>query len=300
MCRWQHKVQHNFRLLLLSLLFSAICLCSCKISKDDIPVKKSISKSSTFSIQFIDVGQGDSALVECDGRYMLIDGGDKLHGDKVYSVLEEKKIQHLDILVMSHLHEDHIGGLIKALTYASKIDLTISNSDHRENSVFKAVENELSINGAKITVSHIGEKYKLGSSEIEVIDTASQSENDSLVLLITYGKTRFLFTGDIEENAQERITKKYINSKDEPFKIDLLKMPHHGSYENTLYTFLRTFMADYIIISSGNQYGHPSEKTLDLLNNPKSDYKPKVYRTDKNGDIIVKSNGKSLHIETTK
>ena len=206
----------------------------------------------------------------------------------------------MNILVMSHLHEDHIGGLIKALTYASKIDLTISNSDHRENSVFKAVENELSINGAKITVPHIGEKYKLGSSEIEVIDTASQSENDSLVLLITYGKTRFLFTGDIEENAQERITKKYINSKDEPFKIDLLKMPHHGSYENTLYTFLRTFMADYIIISSGNQYGHPSEKTLDLLNNPKSDYKPKVYRTDKNGDIIVKSNGKSLHIETTK
>lgn len=283
----------------LSLLISVLFLCSCKISKDDIPFKKPVSKSSTFSIQFIDVGQGDSALVECDGRYMLIDGGDKLHGDKIYSVLEENEIQHLDILVMSHLHEDHIGGLIKALTYASNIDLTLSNSDYRENNIFKAVENQLSINGTKITVPHIGEKYKLGSASIEVIDVSSQNENDSLVILITYGKTRFLFTGDIEENAQKRITKKYINSEDEPFKIDLLKMPHHGSYENTLYPFLRTFMADYIIISSGNQYGHPSEKTLDLLNNPKSDYKPKVYRTDKNGDIIVKSNGKSLSIETS-
>ena len=162
----------------LSLLISVLFLCSCKISKDDIPFKKPVSKSSTFSIQFIDVGQGDSALVECDGRYMLIDGGDKLHGDKIYSVLEENEIQHLDILVMSHLHEDHIGGLIKALTYASNIDLTLSNSDYRENNIFKAVENQLSINGTKITVPHIGEKYKLGSASIEVIDVSSQNRSE--------------------------------------------------------------------------------------------------------------------------
>ena len=89
------------------LLAMGFCLCSC--SKEN--------KDSTFSIRFLDVGQGDSALVECDGHYMLIDGGETTAGDKVYNVLEEKGIQKLDILAVSHLHTDHYGGLIKALTY---------------------------------------------------------------------------------------------------------------------------------------------------------------------------------------
>ena len=89
--------------------------------------------SSTFSIQFIDVGQGDSALVECDGHYMLIDGGNKSAGDKVYNVLQEKDISQLDYLVISHLHEDHYGGLIKALTYTNHIKNTICNADSSNN-----------------------------------------------------------------------------------------------------------------------------------------------------------------------
>lgn len=83
------------------LAVTLLCLCSCS--------KKNVD--STFSIHFIDVGQGDSALVECDGHYMLIDGGDKSAEDKVYDTLEKKGIQRLDILAISHLHSDHIGGL---------------------------------------------------------------------------------------------------------------------------------------------------------------------------------------------
>lgn len=115
------------------------------------------NNSSTFSIQFIDVGQGDAALLECDGRYMLIDGGDESAGDTVYSVLEEKGIQHLDILAISHMHKDHIGGLVKALTYASQIDKTIANTSYGQTATFRKVEHELSINDAKITVPHTGD-----------------------------------------------------------------------------------------------------------------------------------------------
>lgn len=267
-----------------------LCFCSCYGS----------SQNSSFSIQFIDVGQGDSALIECDGCYMLIDGGDVSAGEKVYSILEEKGIQKLDILAISHLHSDHIGGLIKALTYASEIGITISNSSYAETEVFRKFEHELSINGSNITVPSNGTLYQLGSASVEVVDVGASEANDSLVLLITYGDTRFLFTGDIEYASQTRISDKYQNEYDEPFEIDLIKLPHHGSYTDSLYRFLRTFMPKYAVISVGtnNMYGHPHTKTLDLLNSKA--WSPKVYRTDLNGDIIVKSNGKELSIETSK
>lgn len=273
------------------ILTALFCLCGCTDKSN---------QSSTFSIQFIDVGQGDSALIECDGRFMLIDGGDVSAGNKVYNVLEEKGIQHLDILVISHLHADHIGGLTKALTYASDIDLTISNSDYVDKDAFRKLEHELGINGSKITVPSVGQEYQLGSATVEVIDVASNEENDSLVLMVTYGETKFLFTGDIEETAQTRIADKFENENDEAYDIDLIKMPHHGSYTGTLYRFIRTFMPEYAIISVGkdNTYGHPNEQTLDLLNN--DSWSAKVYRTDENGDIIVKSDGKTLSITTSR
>lgn len=272
------------------LLATLLCLCSC--SKEN--------RDSTFSIQFIDVGQGDSALVECDGHYMLIDGGDTNAGQKVYDVLEAKGIQKLDILAISHLHADHIGGLTKALTYASSIGMTISNSTYSEKETFRKFEHELGINGSKITVPAPGDKYELGSATVEVVDVSAEEANDSLVLLISYGDTKFLFAGDIEDTAQERIAEKYQNDGDEPYKIDLIKMPHHGSYTGTLYRFVRTFMPDYAIISvgAGNTYGHPHRETMDLLDS--KTWKPKVYRTDLNGDIIVRSNGKELSVETSK
>lgn len=117
------------------LVATLLCLCFCSKKGDD----------STFIIHFIDVGQGDSALVECDGHYMLIDGGDKIAGDKVYNVLEEKGIQRLDILAVSHLHADHIGGLIKSLTYASSIGLTISNLEYSDTETFRKFEHELGV-----------------------------------------------------------------------------------------------------------------------------------------------------------
>lgn len=278
-------------ILLVFMLVLSLCGCS------EIP-----SGDSTFSILFIDVGQGDSALVECDGRYMLIDGGERSAGDKVYEVLEQKGIQHLDILAISHLHSDHIGGLAKALTYATKIDKTISNAevDKHDREAFRILEHELVTNGATITVPHIGDKFKLGSAEVEVVDVSAENENDSLVLLITYGKTKFLFTGDIEEDAQTRISDKYQNDKDEPYEVDLIKMPHHGSYTGTLYRFIRTFMPKYAILSVGknNKYGHPCRETMDLLNN--KELGVEIYRTDEDGDILVESNGKEISIVKSK
>ena len=269
------------------LLIILICIGGCSPSS---------AKNSSFSILFIDVGQGDAALIECDGHYMLIDGGDTTAGDKVYSVLEQKGIQKLDILAISHLHRDHFGGLTKALTYASSIGITISNSSDGKTEAFRAFERQLSINGSQISVPRKGEKYRLESAEIEVLDTSSSDDNDSLVLLITYQNTRFLFTGDIEEDAQRRILQQYQNENDDPFKINVIKMPHHGA--DVLVAFVRTFMPDYAIISvgRGNIYGHPYNNTLVMLDQADT----KVYRTDLNGDILVLSDGKKVSVQPQK
>ena len=289
------------RIIALILSISIIlCLCGCKkesgTSSTNKPVISFQRNDSTFSIQFIDVGQGDSALVECDGHYMLIDGGDKAAGDKVYSVLKEQGIRKLDILVASHLHSDHIGGLIKALTYASDIGLTISNSTYYDSDVFRDFEHELCINGSKIEVPASGEKYKLGSATVEVIDSGNKEENDSLVLLLTYKKTTFLFTGDMEQKQESIICDQY---GDDAWDVSVIKVAHHGSNTSTSIRFLRMIMPKYAVISVGekNNFGQPSIETIDRLE--QADVQ-KIYRTDYDGDIIVKSNGKEISIESSK
>jgi len=253
---------------------------------------------STFSIIFIDVGQGDAALVECDGQYMLIDGGTASAGRKVYSVLQENGVQHLRILAISHLHADHIGGLSQAVKYASDIDLAISNSTYSDLKDFENLEKQLNINGTALTVPNIGDKYNLGSAEVEVIDVSNSEKNDSLVLMVRYGKTSFMFTGDIEANAEKRISGMFNYGTEQD--LTLMKLPHHGAYTSALYTFLQTFRPENIIISvgEGNTYKHPDAKTLDLFDS--KTYKPRVYRTDLNGDIIVKSNGNEITVQTSK
>ena len=284
-------------ILLVAITIFSLCACTKKTGSTT-----EIGKDSYFRIYFLDVGQGDAAVVECDGQYMLIDGGDTTAGDTVYDFLVSKGINKLEILAISHLHKDHIGGLSKALTYAQKINHTICNSDEANTKIFSDFEKELITNGASITIPKTspvpgeGQTYLLGSATVEVVYSDDEYENDSLVLLITYGDTRFLFTGDIEDNAQKWISDKYQGDTDEPYKIDLIKIPHHGSYTNTLYRFLRTFMPDYAVISVGdNTYGHPDSRTLDLLNS--KSYSPKVYQTNLDGDIIVKSDGKTVTVE---
>ena len=186
----------------------------------------------SFSIVFIDVGHGDAALVECDGKWMLIDSGDSNAGDRVYRVLEDRRVRHLDILAISHLDEDHIAGLPTALRNITSIDLTLSNSFESDKSFFKDVEHCLYESGAKRKViPKEGNKYPLGSATIEIIDSSAADKNDSLVLLITYNKTRFLFTGDIEQNRQQEIAQRLLNVKNkDSYVVDLIKVPHHGSF----------------------------------------------------------------------
>lgn len=245
------------------------------------------SYHSTFTIDFIDVGEGDAALVACDGHYMLIDGGDTNHGKLVREFLRDKGIMHLDILAISHMHEDHIGGLAEALQSINKVDLVWAPINYSSSKPFTDMSKHLH---TSITIPRLGESIRLGSAEVTVLDYGSNTDaNESMVLLIQYGDTSFLFTGDIEHNMENRLCDKY----DDDFPVTLLKVAHHGSDTSTSIRFLRMVQPTYAIISAGSKYGHPSEQTISRLE--QADVQ--IMITKDVGNIHVVSDGEEVRAE---
>ena len=252
-------------------------------------------EGSSFEVHFIDVGQADSALIICDGHYMLIDGGNAEDSDLVYAYLERHGGERLDYMVATHAHEDHIGGLSGALNYAA-VDVAYCPVAEHNTKVFQNMVKYLSEQGKSLTVPEPGDKFRLGSAQVEVLGPVreySDTNNTSIVLRVDYGETSFLFTGDMETKAEKDLIESGAD-----LHATVLKAGHHGSYTSSSYQFLREVMPKYIVISvgEGNKYGHPSQEILSRYR----DVGAEVYRTDMQGHIIAASDGKTVTFHTEK
>lgn len=246
-------------------------------------------KNSSFAVHFIDVGQADAALVLCDGKSMLIDGGNAADSSLIYSYLKKLSLTYLDYIVCTHAHEDHVGGLSGALNYAT-VGTAFAPVTSYDSKAFSNFASYLAKHNVPITVPSAGDSFTLGSTSVTVLGPVTSSDklnNTSIVLRVVYGDTSFLFTGDAErEEEQDILSAGYI------LDSTVLKVGHHGSDSSTSYVWLREIMPEYAVISvgKGNSYGHPTEAVLSRLR----DADVKTYRTDMQGDVICVSDGKAV------
>ncbi len=248
-----------------------------------------VAEGGSFNLRFLDVGQADAALVECDGRYMLIDGGNKGDSSLIYTVLKNEGAEYLDIVVASHAHEDHVGGLPAALSFA-RAGLVLCPVTEYDTEAFRDFVTYADKNGG-ITVPQVGDSYSLGSARVTVLAVnSSDDDNDaSIYLKIQYGKTAFLFTGDGERGAEQ-----VLLDSGADLSATVLKVGHHGAAAATTYPFLRAVQPEYAVISVGanNDYGHPTDETLSRL----SDAGVTVCRTDLHGEVRITSDGETLTV----
>lgn len=253
------------------------------------------ANDSSFWVQYIDVGQGNSALIQCDGHYMMIDGGPSSASSVVYTILKNKKIEKIDLMIATHPDADHIGGLSGALNY-SKVDTFWCPVREHSTKTFKSIEKYLGKQGKSIVMPAAGDTYSLGSATVTVLGPIynnSETNNMSIVTRITYGNTSFLFMGDAEEEEEEDILR-----RNNILKSDVLMVGHHGSSSSTSNKLLKAVTPKYAVISVGknNSYGHPTEDTLKKLYSANVT----VFRTDLQGDVIIASDGNTLTTSTEK
>ncbi|WKV09668.1 ComEC/Rec2 family competence protein [Thermoanaerobacterium sp. CMT5567-10] len=282
--------------LIVALLFS---LAGCSLDTTNFNQVQSETQNSTvqskdgiLKVYFIDVGQGDSIFIKSpDGKTMLIDAGVPEMGKKVVDYIKSLGVKKIDILVGTHPHEDHIGGM----------DYVINNFDigkfympkvTTNTKTFEYVLNAAKNKGLKIDVAKAGVSLDLGPEVSAKMIAPNRTKYDDLneysaVIKLNYGDTSFLFTGDAEaESEKEMINQGY------DLKSDVLKIGHHGSYTSTTAAFLDAVDPEYAVIScgKGNDYGHPHSVTLKKL---KARNIP-VYRTDECGTIVATSDGHSV------
>lgn len=254
------------------------------------------AEESFFEVHFIDVGQADCSLIICDGETLLIDGGNVADSSLVVSYLLSEGVEELDYVINTHAHEDHVGGLNGPLNKFTVTEAVFAPETGADTDCYNDFLTAVEKQGLELTVPEAGDSFELGSSLVTFIapihEEYSNLNNTSIVVKITYEETSFLFTGDIEREAEEDILAAGFD-----ISADVLKVGHHGSETSTTYPFLREVMPEIAVISvAEGKYGHPAEAVLSRFR----DSDTRVYRTDMQGHIKITSDGKTLTVTTNK
>ena len=285
------------------LLLSLIAISGC-LSVPGIPgfgtngSSHHVENNGKLSVYFLDVGQGDSSLIIFGDKTILIDAGEIDMGDRVVNDLKELGVTRIDLLVATHPHSDHIGGMQKVLDNFTVGQVLDSGMPHTsaiyerllEKIDKKNIPYKLAVQGDTIDLDPALRIVVLSPPALRFGDDLN---TNSIMLRISYGTTNFLFTGDAGSEAETALSKSGY-----ALDAQILKVGHHGSMYSSSPAFIARVHPETAIISLGrdNPYGHPHKQAVDTL----MDAGATIYRTDRDGTILVRSDGISYAVKTGK
>jgi len=246
-----------------------------------------------LTVHFIDVGQGDAILVDHGTYEILIDGGDGDPG--VVSYLHSYVDGALEIMVATHVHADHTGGLAAVLE-AFHVEQIWLNGDTSTSQTYATFMAAVQAEGAPVHTARRGDQISVSDLTFEVlnpVDLSGTANNNSIVLSLSYGQVDFLFEGDAEQEAEAGMIAAGLISD-----VEILKVGHHGSRTASSPAFLSAAKPEAAIYmaGTGNSYGHPHAETMAALRSIGA----AIYGTDVNGDIVVSTNGQAYTVTTEK
>lgn len=254
-------------------------------SADDYPL----------SVHFIDVGDGDSILISCEGKYALIDTGSQSLDGTVKKHLQHYGTDHIDLFVATHTDADHIGDFRSVAESFSISEAFVSSQNPDEKDKTPAEESlfsEIKTHNIKLTVP-TPQKYDLGGAVLEVISpqkSYSESNDNSIVIRMTYKNVSFLFTGDAGIKAE-----KDLISSGTDIQCNVLKVSHHGSKTATSQEFLDAVSPTYAVVSVGGaNKSLPDRDVISRIEACGAD----LFRTDLNGSVIIASDGTTIRAFT--
>lgn len=247
--------------------------------------------TAEVTVHFIDVGQGDSILIDTFGSDVLVDGGTQASGSVVVSYLGKMNITNLNLMVATHMDEDHIGGLITVLSSNVHVEKVLTNGMAGNTATYTDFMNLAQSH--TVTVTHRGETYVLTpTTNLTILNPTqplqfSDQNDNSIVMRLQTGETSFLLTGDAEADAEQSMLNAGLN-----LKSNVLKVGHHGSRYATTDQFLNSVSPSYAIISAGkdNPYGFPHAETIQRL----LSHGVTIYGTFQSGTIVATTDGTSI------